>query len=296
MLRRHGARVIWRCHIGIDTAGPCAREAWAFLGDDVRAAELCVFSREAYAWDTLDPARVAVMPPCIDVLSPKNRHLAPLESRALLESSVAELPTDAPFVLQVSRWDPLKDHEGVMCAFVELCRANGTDSHLVLAGPETDGVDDDPEGEATFERVQELWSAQSPAMRERIHLASLPMDDAEQNALVVNALQRHAEVVVQKSLAEGFGLTVAEAMWKERPVVASRVGGIQDQIVHGESGLLVDDPTDTDELARDLALLLERPDLRDQLGAAARRRVSDHYLALHHFERESALLERLLRS
>ena len=295
MLRQLGARVIWRCHIGVDAAGPCAHEAWAFLEDDVREAEVCVFSRAAYAWDTLDPARVVVIPPCIDVLSPKNRDLAATESQALLASSAAQLPIDEPFVLQVSRWDPLKDHEGVLRAFVELCRSDGTDSHLVLAGPETDGVDDDPEGEATLEHVQQLWAEQSPAMRERIHLASLSMDDAEENALVVNALQRRAQVVVQKSLAEGFGLTVAEAMWKERPVVASRVGGIQDQIVHGESGLLVDDPTDTGALAHDLALLLERADYREQLGAAARQRVSDHFLPVHHFEREAALLERVLR-
>jgi trehalose synthase len=107
-------------------------------------------------------------------------------------------------------------------------------------------------------------------------------------------LQTRAVVVVQKSLAEGFGLTVAEAMWKERPVVASRVGGIQDQIVHGESGLLIDDATDTDAFARELALLLEQPELRERLGVAARRRVCDHFLPLHHFEREAALLERLL--
>jgi trehalose synthase len=237
-----------------------------------------------------------VIPPCIDVLSPKNRDLAPQASQAVLESSVVELPIDAPFVLQVSRWDPLKDHEGVLRAFVELCRAGGTDAHLVLAGPDTDGVDDDPEGAATLEHVQELWAAQSAPLRERIHLASIPMDDTEENALVVNALQRRAQVVVQKSLAEGFGLTVAEAMWKERPVVGSRVGGIQDQIVHGESGLLVDDPTDTVELARDLATLLQQPEYRDRLGVAARRRVSEHFLPLHQFEREAALLERLLAS
>src|SRR5205823_14981463 len=123
-----------------------------------------------------------------------------------------------------------------------------------------------------------LWAAQSPAIRERVHLASLSMDDAEQNALVVNALQSRAEVVVQKSLAEGFGLTVAEAMWKERPVVASRVGGIQDQIVHGESGLLVDDPEDLDSFGRAVAGLLEDREGADRMGRAARRRVCDEFL------------------
>jgi len=317
-LRRHGARVVWRCHVGVDDAGPLAREAWAFLSDDVRAAELWVFSRGAHAWDTLDAARVVVMPPCIDVLSPKNHQLSGAASRAVLaaagitapdpagecgtdrvrhRASVVEgaaLPAGAPFVLQVSRWDPLKDHEGVLRAFGELVRDDHADAHLVLAGPDTDGVADDPEGEATFERVQARWSEQPRSVRDRVHLVSLPMDDAEENAVVVNALQSRADVVVQKSLAEGFGLTVSEAMWKERPVVASRVGGIQDQIVHGESGLLVDDPTDIDAFARSVALLLEQPELGERLGVAGRRRVCDHFLPLHHFEHEAGLLERLL--
>src|SRR5207249_1876295 len=187
-----------------------------------------------------------------------------------------------PFVLQVSRWDPLKDHEGVLCAFVELCRTDGTNSHLVLAGPDSDGVDDDPEGEATLEHVRDLWAAQSPAIRERVHLASLSMDDAEQNALVVNALQSRAEVVVQKSLAEGFGLTVAEAMWKERPVVASRVGGIQDQIVHGESGYLIDDPRDLAEFGAAVTAFLNEPATAAKIGARARRRARDKFLGPDH--------------
>jgi trehalose synthase len=323
-LRRHGARVVWRCHVGVDTAGPHARDAWAFLSDDVCAAELWIFSRAAHVWETLDPGRVVVMPPCIDVLAAKNRALSSATSRSVLAASGiatdangstdaiadgdpvaatvrhpaavegAPMPIDTRFVLQVSRWDPLKDHEGVLRGFGEVIRADDTDAHLVLAGPDTDGIADDPEGAITFERVRALWSEQPRAVRDRVHLVSLPMDDAEENAVVVNALQREAQVVVQKSLAEGFGLTVAEAMWKERPVVASRVGGIQDQIVDGESGLLLDDPTDTDAFARTLAQLLEQPEVGERLGSAARRRVSEHFLPLHHFEREADLLERLL--
>ena len=319
-LRRHGARVVWRCHVGVDTAGPNAREAWGFLSDDVCAAERWIFSRAAHVWETLDPGRVVVMPPCIDVLAPKNRDLSSATSRGVLAASGittdadgttdddpvvatvrhpaavegAPVPIDARFVLQVSRWDPLKDHEGVLRGFSEVVRADHTDAHLVLAGPDADGVADDPEGAMTFERVRALWSEQPSSVRDRVHLVSLPMDDADENAFVVNALQREAEVVVQKSLAEGFGLTVAEAMWKERAVVASRVGGIQDQIVDGESGLLLDDPSDTDAFARMLAQLLEQPGVGDRLGSAARRRVSDHFLPLHHFEREADLLECLL--
>jgi trehalose synthase len=118
------------------------------------------------------------------------------------------------------------------------------------------------------------------AARRRVHLATLPMDDPEENAIIVNALQRHASVVVQKSLAEGFGLTVAEAMWKARPVVASRIGGIQDQIVHGESGLLLDDPHDLAAYGATVARLLADPPLAERLGQAARERVRDHFLSV----------------
>ena len=103
-------------------------------------------------------------------------------------------------------------------------------------------------------------------LRARVHLACLPMDDVDENAAMVNAIQRRADVVVQKSLAEGFGLTVAEAMWKARPVVASRIGGIQDQIIDGESGLLLDDPADLRAAASAIDALLGDPDRAAAMG------------------------------
>ena len=109
----------------------------------------------------------------------------------------------------------------------------------MLAGPATDSVTDDPEGAAVVGLVRDAWHQLPPAVQGRVHVASLPMTDIGENAAIVNALQRRAAVVVQKSLAEGFGLTVAEAMWKELAVFASAVGGIQDQIVDGESGVLL---------------------------------------------------------
>jgi trehalose synthase len=106
------------------------------------------------------------------------------------------------------------------------------------------------------------------------------MADLDENALMVNALQRHARVIAQKSLAEGFGLTVAEAMWKARPVVASRVGGIQDQIVHRESGFLLDDPHDLAAFGEAITVLLEDPELAEETGRAARERVRDRFLSV----------------
>jgi trehalose synthase len=119
------------------------------------------------------------------------------------------------------------------------------------------------------------------------------MDDVEENAAMVNALQRRATIVVQKSFAEGFGLTVAEAMWKERAVVASRVGGLQDQLVHGESGILID-PADLAGYGRALAALLDDPSFATRLGHAAWQRCREQYLAPGHLVRYVMLLERLL--
>jgi trehalose synthase len=134
------------------------------------------------------------------------------------------------------------------------------------------------------------------AARRRVHLATLPMDDPEENAIIVNALQRHASVIVQKSLAEGFGLTVAEAMWKARPVVASRIGGIQDQIVHGDSGLLLDDPHDLAAYGATVARLLADPRLAERLGQRARERVRDHFLSVRSLVDYLGVVRKALRA
>ena len=133
-----------------------------------------------------------------------------------------------------------------------------------------------------------------PTVRARIHLATLPMEDAEENAIIVNALQRHARVIVQKSLAEGFGLTVAEAMWKGRPVVASRIGGIQEQIVHGVSGILLDDPRDLAAYGSAVAELLAEPARAEEIGRNARERVRDRFLSVRSLLDYTALIGRVM--
>ena len=129
-------------------------------------------------------------------------------------------------------------------------------------------------------------------MRRRVHLALLPMEDAEENAVIVNALQRRADVVAQKSLAEGFGLTVAEAMWKGRPVVATRVGGIQDQIEDGRTGFLVE-PRDLAAFGERVSGLLLDPHAAERMGEAARERVRDLFLGPRHLGQYVDLLERV---
>jgi trehalose synthase len=204
-------------------------------------------------------------------------------------------PVDVPLVVQVSRWDRLKDMAGVMEGFVRgIASTDLAGAHLVLAGPEVSGVSDDPEGAEVLAECQDQWQRLPQRVRGRVHLASIPMDDADENAIIINALQRHAAVVVQKSLVEGFGLTVTEAMWKARPVVASRLGGIQDQITDGRDGLLVEDPHDLDELAHVLRRLLEDPGLAARLGAAAHARVLSEFLGDRHLEQYVDLFSQLV--
>ena len=188
---------------------------------------------------------------------------------------------DSPLVLEVSRWDRLKDPLGVLDAFVGGVLPT-CDSHLMLAGPSVDEVADDPEGAETYQEVVHRWENLDDRSRSRVHLACLPMDDDEENAAMVNALQRRAQVIVQKSLAEGFGLTVAEAMWKSRPVVASCIGGIQDQIEHGVSGYLLRDPTDQAEFGAAVCALLVDRCLAERMGERAHARVQAAFLGSRH--------------
>ena len=324
-LRERGVRVVWRCHVGVDHPNAEAREAWRFLLPFVRAAELYVFSRACFAWDDLDPDRLLVIPPSIDAFAAKNQDLDDRTVRAILRCAGIEAgecppgsvfvrrdgtpgrvdrraelggspPLDGvdPYVVQVSRWDRLKDPAGVLEAFARVI-APRTGAHLVLAGPAVAAVSDDPEGLGVLEEVVAKRAALQADLRQRVHLVSLPMDDPDENAAMVNALQRFAAVVVQKSLAEGFGLTVAEAMWKGRPVVASRVGGIQDQIQDGETGLLVD-PHDLDAFGDAVVDLLERPDRAARLGGAAREEIRGHFLGPRHLTQYVDLFERLLNA
>lgn len=310
--RAAGARVIWRCHVGKDDTDEHTDQAWAFLRPYVEAADAVVFSRPAYVPGWIDDDKVWIIPPSIDPFSSKNIDMTPGDVAAVLRRAALvnihdghggsldyprrdggigrmrelsglihgdqNVPEDARVVLQVSRWDRLKGMDGVLRAFADHIDAMPPDVHLMLVGPDVAGVTDDPEGAEVFAECQSIWAEQDAGARARVHLCSLPMDDVDENARIVNALQRHASVVVQKSLVEGFGLTVTEPMWKGRPVLASRVGGIQDQIVDGECGLLLGDPRDLDSFARLLADLLADREQAERLGIAARERVRDRYL------------------
>jgi len=324
-LEQLGVPVVWRCHIGVDTPNDLVRAAWRFLLPYLTAADAYIFSRRAYVWDGIDPDRVAIIPPSIDPFSPKNYAMPPDTVAAILGAAGLSEPaaTTAPaeflrprgesapivhraqmteetrigpqtqLVLQVSRWDRLKDPVGVIEGFNSSV-APRCDAHLMLAGPSVREVADDPEGVVVLADSERAWLALPPGVRSRVHLARLPMDDVDENAAMVNALQRRATVVVQKSLAEGFGLTVAEAMWKARPVVASRVGGIQDQIEDGVTGLLLLDPRDVETAGAVVCRLLLDPAEAQRLGEAAHRNVQEHFLGSRDLLQYAQLLSSLV--
>jgi trehalose synthase len=322
-LARAGARVVWRCHIGADWENDATRAAWDFLRPHLASAHGYVFSRHAYVPAWLPEGKVSIIPPSIDPFSPKNQDLdgatvqAILATLGVLDGAPPQAATrfvrrggdtgtvsrpavitgegrpsaDDPVLLQVSRWDRLKDMAGVMRGFADhvVPRAAG---YLILAGPAVTEVADDPEGAAVYGECLLQWHDLPAAAQARVLLVTLPLEDIDENAAMVNALQRHATVIAQKSLAEGFGLTVSEGMWKDRPVIGSAVGGIIDQIADG-TGILLPDPADLQAFGRAASLLLADRAEAARLGQAAHAYVHDNYLGDIHLIRYAQLIGRL---
>ena len=323
-LAQAGARVVWRCHIGLDGENDVTRAAWEFLRPHLAAAEAYVFSRPEYVPPWIPAAKASIIPPSIDPFSPKNQELDAETVRAILaklgvvDSTAPTVPPrftrrdgnvgtvtrsaaitgegrpglDDRVLVQVSRWDRLKDMAGVMRGFADHVAPSG-EGYLMLVGPSVEDVSDDPEGAAVYGECLLQWQDLSPAARARILLVTLPLDDIDENAAMVNALQRHATVVVQKSLAEGFGLTVSEGMWKGRPVIGSQVGGIIDQIGEG-TGILLPDPADLAAFGEAARLLLRDQDQAAQMGRAAQAYVRERFLGDVHLLRYARLLGTLI--
>ena len=319
-----GARVIWRSHIGVDWQNDVTRAAWEFLRPYLAPAHAYVFSRSQYLPSWMPRPLSWIIPPSIDPFSVKNHSLDAAAVQAILTTAgllrgdpppggarftrsdgtagtVARggLVThdgrpgpDDPVVVQVSRWDRLKDPSGVIRGFAEHVAPGGA-GYLMIVGPAISGVADDPEGAAVFAECLAQWHRLPAAARSRVLLAALPLDDVDENGAMVNAIQRHATVIVQKSLAEGFGLTVAEGMWKGRPVVGSAVGGIMDQIAGG-TGVLLPDPADLAGFGSHLRWLLDHPADADRMGRAAHAYIRDNYLGDRHLLRLAKLIEAVI--
>jgi trehalose synthase len=256
--RRQG-RWVWRCHI--DLSQPM-EHVWSVFAVHVARYDAAVFTLQDFVKPGV-ASRVAIIPPSIDPLSPKNTHLDPEAVREILVAY--GIDPERPVVTQVSRFDPWKDPLGVVDAF-RVAKEEIPDAQLILVGSM---AHDDPEAWHFLELAQE-HSGDDPD----IHILTNLQDVGP---VAVNAFQRASDVVVQKSIREGFGLTVAEAMWKDRPVIGGNVGGIRLQIEDGVTGYLVDSP---EECARRLVELLPDAKRREEMGRAGRVRVRERFLML----------------
>ncbi|MEW6681146.1 MAG: glycosyltransferase [bacterium] len=248
---------IWRCHV--DLSNPNER-VWEFLMDFIRQYDGVVFSAPAFSRKL--PIRQFLIPPSIDPLSDKNKEL-PQETIDLVLRKY-NIKKDKPIITQISRFDRLKDPLGVIEAYLQVKKY--IDCQLILAGGT---ARDDPEGIKVFEEVSEKAKKEQD-----IHILLLPYNDIE-----VNALQRASDVIVQKSLREGFGLTVAEALWKAKPVVASNVGGIPLQIKHKYSGFLCHS---IEGAAFAIKQLLNSPEYAKKLGENGKEHIKNNFLLTRH--------------
>jgi trehalose synthase len=248
---------LWRCHL--DLSRPDA-ETWKYLRRWIDNYDAVILSCKEFAQEMKPPQRV--MMPAIDPFTIKNRQLSDREINERLARY--EIPTDLPLVVQVSRFDPWKDPKGVVEAF-KLARKQ-IDARLVLLG---NFATDDPEGE-------EIFHSLCACRDERIVILTSGDDTA-----LVNALQTRATVVLQKSLREGFGLTVAEAMWKGTPVIGGNVGGIRYQIEDRVNGFLV---SSVDETAERMVEVINNKELRNEMGRQARETVRKNFLLTRYLE------------
>jgi len=263
-------RWVWRCHI--DVSHP-QRRAWGFLRPFVVKYDAAIFSLEKFAQRL--PIPQYLIHPSIDPLSEKNRELSEDEVDAVLTR--LGIPRDKPILLQVSRFDRFKDPVGVIQAYRMVKRHE--DCRLVLAGGT---ADDDPEGAQVLAEVMEAAEGDP-----EIHVLVLPPTADHE----INALQRAATVVIQKSLREGFGLTVTEGMWKGKPVIGGFAGGITAQIIYGVTGYTVNS---VEGLAFRIRYLLNNPDLARQMGENAREHVRQNFLIVRDLADHLALVSTLL--
>ena len=255
--KKTGNKWLWRCHIDVSNPN---QKVWGFLMDFITHYDSAVFSAPDFSRKL--PIRQFLISPSIDPLSDKNKELPREKIDSVLRKY--DIEKDKPIITQISRFDRLKDPVGVIEAYLQVKKY--INCQLILAGG---AADDDPEGFEVLKEVREK-AKNDPD----IHILLLPQNDIE-----VNALQRASDVIVQKSLKEGFGLTVAEALWKAKPVVASNVGGIPLQIKHKYSGLLCHS---VEGASFAIKQFLSSPEYARKLGENGREHIKNNFLITRH--------------
>jgi trehalose synthase len=255
---------IWRCHIDITHPNP---ELWNFVKTFILRYDLMVISSEQFRKDDL-PLEQKIIHPSIDPLSPKNMDLSDdLIAKTLKKF---DIPMDKPLITQVSRFDPWKDPEGVLKVFDEV--KEKVDCRLVYC---YNMAPDDPEGIIIYNKMKKIAEKYLKSNDVLFRLGD--------NQILVNVLQRVSSVILQKSIREGFGLTVSEAQWKETPVVASRVGGIPEQVIDGKTGFLVD-PQDITGCAEKVITLIKDKKLATKMGKEAKEFIKQKFLITRHLD------------
>ena len=264
---------IWRCHIDLSSPNP---EFWDFLKGFVGKYDRYIFHLPEYVQSGLEREKVVIMPPSIDPLSEKNMELSESETLKILERF--DVDPERPILTQVARFDPWKGVFDVIEVYRRV-KKKVPDVQLLLVGVM---AHDDPEGwvyfEKTLRKIGEDYNVKVLTNLIGVH------------AREVNAFQRASDVVLQMSIREGFGLTVTEAMWKERPVVGRAVGGIKFQIIDGKTGFLV---KDVDEAVEKTVYLLRHPEVAERIGKEAKERVKENFIITKHLERYIELLNSL---
>lgn len=263
---------VWRCHV--DASNP-DRHIWKYLRNFIVNYDASIFSLDDFAQPLPHP--IYLIPPSIDPLSDKNIELTEEEIRAIYPRF--NIDPNRPMILQVSRFDRFKDPLGVIQAY-KLAKKFKPDLQLVLAGG---GAPDDPEGDLILQEVQKSTDGDGD-----IHVLFLPADSHR----TINALQRAADIVLQKSTKEGFGLTVTEALWKKKPVIGGNVGGIRLQIVNHHTGFLVNTP---EGAANRIRYLLQYPEKREAIGETGKQFVKENFLITRHLMEYLTLMVTLLR-
>jgi len=273
---RGKARWVWRCHIDTSTPNPAF---WNYLRPFIEQYDAAIFTLEEFAAGDLHLPHIAIIPPSIDPLSPKNRALTEEEVRDTLARFGVD--TTRPLLVQVSRFDPWKDPLGVIDAY-RLVKKDIPEVQLALVGSM---ASDDPEGWFYYDRtLRHAGEDFDVFVLHNFHGV---------RSREVNAFQRAANVVIQKSTREGFGLVVTEALWKGKPVVGGKAGGIPLQVIDGETGFLVES---VEECARKTLYLLRNPAEARRMGEKGREHVRRHFLITRHLRDYLELFRRLTGS